>query len=95
MLSDWIVPGIGNVQALEDFFVSNNALVLGSLVFVLFCVTKKGWGWEKFLQEADHGSGMRFPRWARLWVKYGVPALILIIFVAGWIPTLQTWMGIG
>ncbi len=95
VLSDWIVPGIGNVQALEDFFVSNNALVLGSLVFVLFCVTKKGWGWEKFLQEADHGSGMRFPRWARLWVKYGVPALILIIFVAGWIPTLQTWMGIG
>ena len=49
------LPGIGNIQAIEDFVVSNNLLIVGSLVFTLFCVSKRGWGWKSFLQEVNTG----------------------------------------
>lgn len=87
------LPGIGNIQAIEDFLVSNNFLVIGSLIFVLFCVSRRGWGWKNFLAEADEGKGMAFPQWLRQWMRFGVPALILVIFVMGWLPLLQTWIG--
>ncbi len=47
---------------LEDFIVSNNLLPLGSLVYLLFCVSRKGWGWDNFLAEANTGSGLKFPQ---------------------------------
>ena len=93
--SDFLVPGIGDVQSLEDFILSNNILPIGCLLFVLFCTTKRGWGWDKFMAEADRGEGISFPKWTRLWVKYGVPALILIVFFTGWAPTMQTWLGLA
>ncbi|MCI9129531.1 MAG: sodium-dependent transporter [Eggerthellaceae bacterium] len=86
------LPGIGNIQAIEDFLVSNNLLVIGSFIFVLFCVTKRGWGWDNFLAEANAGQGMRFPKWLRGWMRFGVPALIIVIFVMGWIPIIQAWI---
>ena len=93
--SGFAVPGIGDVQSLEDFLLSNNILVIGCLVFVFFCTRKRGWGWENFLAEADKGEGVSFPRWAAVWVRYGVPALLILVFVVGWIPTLQTWLGLA
>lgn len=93
--ADFQVPGIGDVQTLEDFILSNNILVIGCIVFVLFCTTKRGWGWDNFIVEANSGTGISFPKWARIWVKYGIPVLMLIVFIGGWIPTLQTWFGIG
>ncbi len=86
------LPGIGNIQAVEDFLVSNNLLVIGSLVFVLFCVTKRGWGWKNFLTEANAGQGMRFPAWMRGWMTVGVPILIVVILIMGWAPLIQTWI---
>lgn len=86
------VPGLGNIQAIEDFLVSNNFLILGSLIFVLFCTSKRGWGWSNFLAEANEGQGMKFPAWLRGWMRFGVPALILVIFVSGWLPLIQTWI---
>lgn len=88
-----VIPGIGDIQSVEDFLVSNNFLVLGSLVFVLFCTRKMGWGWKNFLEEADKGKGMKFPRFLYAWTRYGVPVLILVIFVAGWIPKITYWLG--
>ena len=93
--ADFMVPGIGDVQSLEDFILSNNILPIGCLLFALFCTTKRGWGWDKFMAEADRGEGISFPKWSRLWVKYGVPALILIVFFTGWAPTMQTWLGLA
>ena len=93
--SGFSVPGIGDVQTLEDFILSNNILVIGCIVFILFCTTKRGWGWDNFISEANSGSGINFPVWARLWVKYGIPVLMLIVFIGGWIPTLQVWLGLG
>ncbi len=95
VLSGVTVPGIGDIQTLEDFIVSNNMLPLGSLVFVLFCTARYGWGWDKFLAEADAGEGLKFPAKTRLWVKYGIPALILVIFVMGYAPKFAVWLGIG
>lgn len=91
--SGFTVLGIGDIQTLEDFVVSNNMLPLGSLIFVLFCTTRYGWGWDKFLAEADAGQGMKFPAWSRLWVKYGIPVLIIIIFIMGYAPKFAVWFG--
>ena len=93
VLADFTIPGIGDIQGLEDFIVSNNLLPIGSLVFLLFCVTKKGWGWKNFIAEADTGAGVKFPQWARLWVTYGIPVLIVFILVMGYVPIVSTWIG--
>ena len=93
VLADFTVPGIGDIQALEDFILSNNILSIGALVFLFFCVSKKGWGWDNFIKEVDKGEGMKFPNWARGYVTYVLPILIVIVWVGGWIPVIQTWMG--
>lgn len=72
------------IQDLEDFIISNNVLPLGSLVFLLFCTIKRGWGWKNFLAEADTGDGMKFPAWARLYIKYCLPVIVLVIFIFGY-----------
>lgn len=70
---------------LEDFIVSSNLLPLGSLVYLAFCVSKKGWGWDNFIAEADSGRGLRFPSKLRLYVKFAIPLMVLYIFVQGYI----------
>lgn len=72
------------VLDLEDFIVSNNLLPLGSLVYVLFCTSRYGWGWKSFLQEADEGKGIRFPKWTRRYMSYILPLIVLLIFVQGY-----------
>ena len=58
-----------------------------------FCTSKRGWGWDEFLAEVDAGQGMKFPAGLRVYVKYVVPALILVVWVTGWVPVLTTWLG--
>ncbi len=72
------------IQDLEDFIVSNNLLPLGSLVYLLFCTSKHGWGWNQFLQEADAGNGIKFPARARFYVSYLLPLIVLGIFLQGY-----------
>lgn len=94
VLSGVQFPGIGDIQALEDFIVSNNLLPIGSLIYVLFCTSRYGWGWKNFLKEADTGEkGARFPAWTYYWVKFGIPALIVVILVMGYVPMFQVWFG--
>ena len=89
------LPGIGDIQSIEDFIVSNNMLPLGSLIFVIFCTTKFGWGWKNFKEEADAGEGRKFPAWSRIWVTYCIPVLIIIIFIMGYAPKVSFWLGVG
>ena len=91
--SGFEVPGLGNIQGIEDFIVSNNLLPLGALVFLAFCTWKRGWGWDKFIAEADTGAGVKFPAVLRLYMKYFVPVLVLIVIVMGWIPVVSAWVG--
>lgn len=91
--SGFAVPGIGDIQSLEDFILSNNLLPLGALIMLTFCTSKRGWGWDEFLAEVDTGQGMKFPAGLRVYVKYVVPALILVVWVTGWVPVLTTWLG--
>ncbi|MCR5347495.1 MAG: sodium-dependent transporter [Fretibacterium sp.] len=72
------------VLDLEDFIVSNNLLPIGSLIYLLFCVTRYGWGWDNFLKEADQGRGVKFPVALRAYFTYVVPVIMLVILVAGY-----------
>lgn len=76
-------PGSG-VLDLEDFLVSNNLLPLGSLVYLLFCVSRYGWGWDNFIKEANTGKGKAFPTWLRFYLNWGLPLIVLAIFVNGY-----------
>ena len=75
------------VLDLEDFLVSNTLLPLGSLVFVLFCNSRYGWGQENFFAEADTGKGMKFPKFVvlRFYFKWILPIIISVIFVLGYL----------
>ena len=77
-------PGTG-VLDLEDFIVSSTLLPLGSLFFTIYCTWKYGWGWDKFIAEADSGSnGLQFPKILRPYFQYVLPAIILGIFLKGY-----------
>lgn len=79
------IPFIGSIDSLEDFIVSQNLLPLGSLIFLLFCTSKKGWGWDNFIAECDSGSGIKFPKFAKYYLKYVLPVLIIVVFVLGYL----------
>lgn len=79
------IPKMGTIQDLEDFIVSNNLLPLGSMVYLLFCTSRYGWGWKNFIVEADSGKGLKFPSAIRLYVTYILPLIVLFVFVMGYI----------
>ncbi|MBQ6920256.1 MAG: sodium-dependent transporter [Synergistaceae bacterium] len=79
-------PGSG-VLDLEDFIVSNNLLPIGALVYLSFCVTRYGWGWDKFIAEADTGKGLKFPQSMRFFFTFIVPLVILLILGVGYYQT--------
>ncbi len=68
---------------LEDFLVSNILLPLGSLIYLIFCVSKRGWGWNNYIKEVNTGSGTKIPQWSRPYLTYILPILIIIIFLQG------------
>ena len=73
----------GTIQDLEDFLVSNLFLPLGSLVYLLFCVTRYGWGWKNFKEEANTGRGLKVADWMRPYLTYVLPLIVLFIFAFG------------
>lgn len=79
LLSGVNVLGMG-ILDMEDFVVSNILLPLGSLVYLLFCVTKFGWGFDNYYNECNTGKGMRLPRIVKPYLQYVLPILILIVF---------------
>ena len=73
-----------SIMDLEDFLISDNLLPLGSLVYLLFCVSQKGWGWDNFLAEANAGEGVKFPRSVRGYVTWVLPFIMVLIFIVGY-----------
>ena len=85
VLSGFHPLGEGTVVLdLEDFLVSSTIMPLGSVLIIFFCTHKRGWGWKNFLKEADTGDGIKFPRWARIYVSYILPAIVIGIFLKGY-----------
>ncbi|MCL2010229.1 MAG: sodium-dependent transporter [Synergistaceae bacterium] len=73
------------VLDLEDFIVSYNLLPIGALIYLLFCVSRYGWGWNDFVAEANEGRGLKVAQGLRPYVTYVVPAAIIFILVMGYI----------
>ncbi|MCI9511065.1 MAG: sodium-dependent transporter [Oscillibacter sp.] len=85
--SDLQIIGGRGVLDSEDFLVSNLLLPLGSLVYLLFCVSRWGWGYDKYLEEANAGQGVKMPHWLKPYFLYVLPVLILVILIQGLIPS--------
>ena len=81
--SDLHIIGARDVLDSEDFLVSNLLLPLGSLVYLLFCVSKWGWGFDRYLAEANRGQGTRLPAALKNYFRFVLPVLILIILIQG------------
>lgn len=73
-----------SIMDFEDFLVSNNLLPLGSLVYLLFCVGKHGWGFENFIKEVNTGKGLKVPAGIRTYLQFGLPLIVLFIFAQGY-----------
>ncbi len=83
--SDFTPLGEGtNILDLEDFIVSNHILPLGSMVYLMFCTYRYGWGWKGFLEETNAGKGMKFPIVVRGYVSYVLPVIVLVVFFKGY-----------
>nr|PZN10941.1 MAG: sodium-dependent transporter [Caldicoprobacter oshimai] len=83
----WIQPlgeGTG-ILDLEDFILSYNLLPLGSLVYVLFCVTRYGWGFDNYLKEVNTGEGLKMPRVLKGYLTWILPAIIIVVLIQGYI----------
>ena len=84
ILSGFQPLGAGStILDLEDTVVSNFILPLGSFVFILFCVTKKGWGWDNFVNEANTGKGLKIKRFMKGYMTYVLPVLVMFVFIMG------------
>ena len=81
-----VAPFGGTILDFEDFLVSNNILPIGSLIYLLFCTRKCGWGWDNFIKEADKGRGIKFPASGgmRFYVSYVLPLIVLFILIMGY-----------
>ena len=84
-LLSWIQPfGKGSaILDLEDFLVSNVIMPIGSIVILFFCTRKAGWGWNHFVKEANEGKGTSYPVWAKGYISYVIPCIVLFIFIMG------------
>ena len=74
-----------NVLGIEDFLVSNILLPVGSLIYLLFCVTKFGWGFDNYRTECNTGKGMKFAGFLKPYFQFVLPILVLIVLVQGFI----------
>ena len=76
--------GVGsNILDLEDFVVSNLLLPIGALIYTLFCVSRVGWGWDKYREEANTGEGIKVPQWMKGYSTWVLPLVIVIVIING------------
>ena len=83
----WFQPlGKGTmILDLEDFILSYNLLPLGSLIYLLFCVTRYGWGFDNYLKEVNTGKGVKLPRALKGYFQWVLPIIIIIVLIQGYI----------
>ena len=72
-----------SVLDFEDLIVSNYILPIGAFIFVLFCTTRYGWGWDNFVKEADEGNGLKIKKWMRPYMTFVLPLIVILVFILG------------
>ena len=72
------------IQDLEDFIISNNILPLGSLVYLFFCVSRYGWGFDRFIDEVNAGEGISLSPKLRFYMTFILPVIVLAVFLGGY-----------
>lgn len=82
LLSNVSILGM-DIMSLEDFVVSNLILPIGAIVFILFCVSKKAWGWDNFVAEANSGKGLKVQKFMRGYITYVLPVVVFVVFAIG------------
>ena len=82
VLSNVKIMGL-SIMDFEDFLVNNILLPGGAFMFVIFCVSKKGWGWKNFMEEANTGKGLKVRNWMRLYMTYVLPVIIAFVLLIG------------
>ncbi len=88
-MTDWVdVTILGkSIMDFEDFIISNNLLPLGSLIYVLFCTTRYGWGWDNFIKEANTGKGPKFisTKAFRFYLAIAIPIVVIYITIQAYV----------
>ncbi len=74
-----------SILDLENFILNNNLLPIGAIVYITFCTTKYGWGYDNFIEEANMGKGLKFPKSIRLYLTFILPLLVLAVFIQGYL----------
>lgn len=82
-LSNVTLIGGRDILDSEDFIVSNLLLPIGSLIYLLFCVTKWGWGFDNYALECNTGEGIKISKKLKPYFQFILPALILVILITG------------
>lgn len=72
------------IMDLEDFIVSNNLLPIGSVIYLMFCVKKNGWGWDNFSAEVNAGEGLKMPGKIRAYLTYCLPVAVVVVYLNGY-----------
>ena len=65
----------------EDYLISNILLPFGSLGYLFFCISRVGWGFKKYQEEANRGEGLKIPDWMRVYVTYILPIFVVFLFI--------------
>ena len=76
-----IMAGCAEKGNIEDYTVSNILLPVGSLVYVLFCTTRYGWGWDNYMKEVNTGNGLKIPAWFKVYMKFILPLIIIAVLI--------------
>jgi NSS family neurotransmitter:Na+ symporter len=74
-----------NILDLEDFILSYNLLPLGSLIYLLFCVTRYGWGFDKYMEEVNTGEGIKLSPAFKGYLQWVLPIIIVLVLIQGYI----------
>ena len=68
---------------MDPFVVVTLNLPIGSFIFVIFCISKRGWGWDNFVKEANKGKGLKVQSWMRGYMTYVLPVIVMALILLG------------
>lgn len=85
LLSDVkLINGRFDLLGFFDFIVSNNIMPIGSLVFVLFVVSKTGMKFEKYIEECNIGKGFNMSLKLKNYYRFVLTPIVTAVLLLGY-----------